>query len=119
MSLSTSQKSQKRIAWGVRVPLKDAERVRETLKQRKLFSKQLRAVKDDDFLIFLCQLNNPLRLCCGFVYVPLIHKQENFRDGLQSFLTPAEYRDAVKGFDTVGTIAIIEIPHGLEERNVR
>ncbi len=46
-------------------------------------------------------------------------KQGSIKDSLRSVLTPKELKLLVSGFDSLGTMAIIEIPKGLEKKEKR
>jgi len=103
--------------WGVRVPLQEAEHVKDYLKKTRLFSDKARIIKEINTIIF--PLNSkvtvlqhqPIRAT-----FPSITHPKTFRENLKGILTPKEYEEAIKGFDVLGTIAIIEIPHNLEKK---
>lgn len=99
---------------GVRVPARDAQKVLRKLKEAGTFDTSKRAKRDGDFVIFPITAEVP-----GFETVEAdfeeLKKHRKFRDVLREQLTEEELTLAKRAFDTIGDIAIIEVPAELEK----
>lgn len=99
---------------GVRVPARDAQKVLRKLKEAGTFDTSKRAKRDADFVIFPITAEVP-----GFETVEAdfeeLKKHRKFRDVLREQLTKEELTLAKRAFDTIGDIAIIEVPGELEK----
>lgn len=99
---------------GVRVPARDAQKVLRKLKEAGIFDTSKRAKRDGDFVIFPITAEVP-----GFETVEAdfeeLKKHRKFRDVLREQLTKEELTLAKRAFDTIGDIAIIEVPGELEK----
>jgi tRNA (guanine37-N1)-methyltransferase len=100
----------------LKVPKKEAEKVRRELIRENLLSKEYDVVSEG-----------------GFVFFPIAGKWKGFEvteldvekrpkphrkleDALKGILTGKEAESLVKSFDIIGDIAVIEIPPGLEDK---
>ncbi|MEE8403266.1 MAG: class I SAM-dependent methyltransferase family protein [Candidatus Hydrothermarchaeaceae archaeon] len=98
---------------GVKVLAKEAQSVKKELIERGVLDTGKKALRDGDSVIF------PVRADVeGFETVEAefkdVRKHGKFRDALRGFLTPEELSLAKRAFDTIGDIAIIEVPPELE-----
>ena len=98
---------------GVRVPAKDAQRVKRELKEAGALDTSKKAARDGDFVIF--PVKGEVE---GHDTVETEFKgfrgHRKLKDVLSEHLTPEEISLAKRAFDTIGDIAIIEVPPELE-----
>ncbi len=100
---------------GVRVTAKDAQKVKLKLKERQALHSGKKAKRDGDFVIFPV-----LRDVEGFDTIEMefddFGGHRKFRDVLSEHLNKEELSLAKRAFDTIGDIAVIEVPKELEAK---
>jgi tRNA (guanine37-N1)-methyltransferase len=98
---------------GVRVPAKDAQKVKKELRDICALDTGKKAARDGDFVIF--PVNGEVE---GHDLVEAefegFRGHRKFKDVLSERLTPEELSLTKRAFDTIGDIAIIEVPRELE-----
>ncbi|MBI5880936.1 class I SAM-dependent methyltransferase family protein [archaeon] len=104
----------------VKVPLKDAQEVKRFLIDNALFNPDYGFKKDNSSIFFPISKKGSIKkrfLIVEFVDVELdkLVKKKNLRATLEQKLSPGELAVLRRAFDTVGTIAIIEIPPEAEK----
>ena len=101
--------------FGVRVPAKDAQKVKRKLKEAGVLISGKKAKKEGDFVIFPASDSVE-----GHETVELefegFRGHRKFKDVLAEQLTPEELALAKRAFDIIGDIAIIEVPDELEAK---
>ncbi len=114
---------------GIRVPLKDAENMRQKLSMIGAMDREHEILKDRDHVIIpilpihsLHSIQPPLESVlnkstkCEIVdadFTPL-KKRENLEDCLEKYLCKGEIEVVKSAFDVIGDIAIIEVGEGME-----
>ncbi len=106
---------------GLKVPLKDAQKVKDRLAENGLLRRGKLPVKEVNFIIFpiknLQELNEKLR---GYEVVEKQFKDKKkpgkLRDYVLKDLTEKEKAILKTSFDVVGSIAILEVPEGLGKK---
>jgi tRNA (guanine37-N1)-methyltransferase len=100
---------------GMRVPAKDAQKVKRELKEKRALDKGKKAKRDGEFVIFPV-----LEKVEGFDSVETEFEEfgghRKFKDILREQLTGEELTLAKRAFDVIGDIAIIEVPPELETK---
>jgi len=98
---------------GVRVPAKEAQSAKNRLIGLGALDTGKKALRDGGFVIFPVKKDVE-----GFDTVDAafkdVRKHRKFKDALREFLTPEELSLTKRAFDTIGDIAIIEVPPELE-----
>jgi tRNA (guanine37-N1)-methyltransferase len=99
---------------GVKVPTKDAQRIKKELKEKGVLDMGRKAKRDGDFVIFPV-----LEKVEGFESIETEFDEftghRKFRDALGEILSKEELSFAKRAFDVIGDIAIIEVPAELEK----
>ncbi|RME30734.1 class I SAM-dependent methyltransferase family protein [Candidatus Woesearchaeota archaeon] len=101
----------------VKVPFKDAERVKRLLERKGVLDPLHRYDKDERHIYFPItrKLEEP-----GLIYakrvLPAAKKKNTLREQLRSQLTPEELAHVKSSYDIVGSIAIIEVDKALAQR---
>ncbi len=102
---------------GVRVPEREAEKVKRELVAGGLLERGRRVLREGGFVLF------PVKKPSGLPYETVQREFETverktFQDYLREFLEEDEVREVRRSFDVIGDLAILEIPDGLEGREV-
>jgi len=96
----------------VKVPLKEAEKAKRELLDSNRLDDGYYPLKEDDFLYFPCKDGSEekdLNIREKKVIVP-------FKEALSEVLSTKELEEVKTAFDTIGTIAIIEVPDSLDSK---
>lgn len=105
---------------GLSVTLSHAQEVKQYILHHDLFQKRYGIIRDGDKIIFpvIKEFTVPFEFDVEFVTVEFDERQEmkTLREDLMPLLTEKERESLRTGFDTVGAIAIIDIPPELEEK---
>jgi tRNA (guanine37-N1)-methyltransferase len=103
---------------GLQVKKRDAEKVRQLLAEEGALARDAKPARDAKFVYFpLSKKITPpakTRLC-----EKRFAKQEekkSFRERLKESLSQEEFESAVKSFDLIGDVAVIEIPRKLKKK---
>ncbi len=100
---------------GVRVPTKEAQSTKNRLIALDALDTGRKVLRDGDFVIFPLKADADAE---GFETVSAdfksVQRHRKFRDALRELLTPGELSLVKRAFDTIGDIAIIEVPPELE-----
>ncbi len=105
---------------GLKVPVKDAEKVKKKLLEIDAFRKGRKVKHEGGFVIFPLKRHVPL----GREY-PVVREEfeeigrKSFNDYLQEFLDAEDMRKVHRSFDIIGHIAIIEVPEELRRHEKR
>jgi tRNA (guanine37-N1)-methyltransferase len=105
---------------GLKVPVRDAEKVKRKLLEIDAFQKGMKVKHRGDFVIF--PLKREVRLGERYRVVPEEFaeiERKGFEDCLRGFLDAEELRKVHRSFDIIGDIAIIEVPDELERHEKR
>jgi tRNA (guanine37-N1)-methyltransferase len=101
--------------FGVKVPAKDAQRVKKELKEKEALHTGKKAKRDGDFVIFPVKRDVP-----GFDTIETefndFEGHKKFKDVLSGHLSEEEQSLAKRAFDTIGDIAVIEVPKELQAK---
>jgi tRNA (guanine37-N1)-methyltransferase len=105
---------------GLKVPLKDAEKWKDYLLEKGLFDKTYYYLKDKEYIYFpVTQRFDELKgRKISFVDkdFPKSTRKGTLKENLSGSLTKEELAFVKTAHDTIGTIAILEIPKDLEKR---
>lgn len=105
---------------GLKAALPYAQEVKQYLVRHGLFDKRYGLVREQDAVIFPVarEFTPPFDFDVEFVQMDADERErgQSLRDALASVLTPEEQAQARAAYDMVGSIAIIDIPPGLEVR---
>jgi len=108
----------------LKVPLKDAEKWKQYIVMNELIDKEYYYAKDDDYIYFPV-LHEFTLLISGSKPKDIDFVQWEFskatrkgtlKENLSKTLTPEEFAFVKTAHDTIGSIAIVEIPQDLERR---
>ncbi len=98
---------------GVRIPAKEAQRVKKELIEAGALDTGKKATRDGEFVIFPVKGDAD-----GFETVKAdfkeVRRHRKFKDALRKILTPEELSLTRRAFDTIGDIAVVEVPPELE-----
>jgi len=107
---------------GVKVPLTDAEQVKQYLRQHDLADTSYRSRRSEDAITFpiVRKFNSPWEFDVDFVEEEFEQHDhpEPLRESLRSHLSDGEMDNLITAFDIVGDIAIIEIPESLKRKEL-
>ncbi len=99
----------------IKVPKKEAEKTRQMLIAEGLYAKDFKVFRDEKSVYFPV-----LRAVEGYETVEMegerFQRAKKLREFLSKILTEEELENLVTSYDTIGDIAIIEIPEGLEKK---
>jgi tRNA (guanine37-N1)-methyltransferase len=98
---------------GVRVPAKEAQKVKRELKEAGALDTSKKAARDGDFVIFPVKGDVEAHDTVEVEFEGF-KGHRKFKDVLSEHLTPDEISLAKRAFDVIGDIAIIEVPTELE-----
>ncbi|MFH1917137.1 MAG: class I SAM-dependent methyltransferase family protein [Nanoarchaeota archaeon] len=101
---------------GLKVPLKDAQKVKELLVGKGLLSAEWKVKKSGSFIYF--PLKKAVKLPYPVVDIALEPREvpRDIRTRLKDALSSAEMQQLKTSADTIGSIAIIELDAGLEKK---
>lgn len=106
-----------------KIELKKAEKLKEFLGKNKLFDKKCRFEKDKEFLYFPIIKEAKEKIISKFKNVEIIEKKASvcervttLKQALEKILSKDELKILKTAYDTIGDIAIIDIPEGLEKK---
>ncbi|MFH1774028.1 MAG: class I SAM-dependent methyltransferase family protein [Methanobacteriota archaeon] len=103
------------MAKGIKVPLRDAERVRTGLLKKGIFDDSKKIKSNRDFVIFPVKDKFEDYELISTKFEPA-EKRKKFEDYLFEFLSQKELQKVRYSFDVIGNIAIVEIPGELEKQ---
>lgn len=103
----------------IKVPLKEAQRIKNYIKKNKLIDYNYLTSKDSKFIYF--PVKEKTKELAEFTIVKKkLKKQERKETKLKKYLeeklTPSELEKVKTSFEVVGDIAIVEIPSGMENK---
>ncbi|MDD9954440.1 MAG: class I SAM-dependent methyltransferase family protein [Candidatus Woesearchaeota archaeon] len=105
---------------GLQVSLEKAEQVKQYLIEHELFAKEYKLVRGEDYIVFpvIREFTGPFDFDVEFLELELEEKEQtkSLRDALWEQLNEEEREHLRTAFDTVGSIAIIDIPSALEKK---
>lgn len=101
---------------GIKVPVKEAEKVKNELLASGVFYKGMKVKRGKDYVIF--PLRREVDLGIGYELVEEDFESEHrktFKDYLRGFLSDSDLQKVHRSFDIIGDLAIIMIPPELNE----
>jgi tRNA (guanine37-N1)-methyltransferase len=100
----------------LKVPLKDAEKVKHELLEKGLMLVGFHTIKEDGFMYF--PIKKRLNTKYSYAQMVFVQKKEqgSMKESLSKVLSKEEMELLKTSMDIVGSIAIIEIPYELEAR---
>ncbi|MFH1063562.1 MAG: class I SAM-dependent methyltransferase family protein [Candidatus Woesearchaeota archaeon] len=108
----------------VKVPLKKAQDVKRFLIDNDLFNPDYILKKDGEYILFPISKKTGIQKRFSFVTFPDIRcmnsmrKKQTLKSEISKVLTKSEREVLKRAFDVTGSIAIIEIPEGLEKKEI-
>ncbi|MBU0590858.1 class I SAM-dependent methyltransferase family protein [Candidatus Micrarchaeota archaeon] len=102
----------------LKVPKKQAEKIRQTLIADENLSKDYNIIKEGEFILLpILKASKKYKFEVVERDMPKVERSGfKLKDQLSEFLTDAELNELVTSFDLIGDIAIIEIPKSLEPK---
>ncbi|MFT7615932.1 MAG: tRNA (guanine37-N1)-methyltransferase [Candidatus Woesearchaeota archaeon] len=101
----------------IKVPLRDAQQVRDMLKQKDILDKTHKSKKEEDYLYFPVTDTTQVQ---GYEIVEMecapVVLQVSLKEMMQDVLSAEELEQLKTAFDAVGTIAILEIDGDLQKK---
>ena len=103
----------------VKIPLKDAQKVKKALLEEDAFEQQYHYIKEDGFIYYPINKNWKK---LGLEYETVqkagkkINKPKSLKKALSSTFSDKELEDLKRSYDTIGTIAVLEIDDELRPK---